>query len=204
MLKWLIIIPLLAISAIVGISFYLQPNSFIGCSDLPIDGDAKCGPVDAIVVVSGGDTNKRTDEGITLFKQGWSDVIIFSGAAKDKDSISNAAAMKLRALQVGIPADSIYIDEFSETTEQNAANTQSIFELHGFESVMLVTSGYHQRRASLEFEKRTLGTEILNHPVTKDKDWSSTWWWLTPRGWWLAGGELVKIVAFYITGGATR
>jgi uncharacterized SAM-binding protein YcdF (DUF218 family) len=204
MIKWLIIIPLVLLVLIGGISFYLQPNDFVGCSETPLQVNEKCGPVDAIVVVSGGDTNERTDEGITLFKQGWADVIIFSGAAKDKTGLSNAAAMRLRAIQADIPAHSIYVDEFSETTEQNAANTQSIFQLHGFDTVMLVTSGYHQRRASLEFEKRADGTDILNHPVIKDKDWSFAWWWTTPRGWWLAGGELAKIIAFYISGVAAR
>jgi uncharacterized SAM-binding protein YcdF (DUF218 family) len=200
MLKWLIIIPVVLIAFIVGTSFYLQPNDFVGCSEVPLEQTEKCKKVDAIVVVSGGDTNARTDEGIDLFKKGWADVIIFSGAAQDKTGLSNAAAMRLRALSAGVPATSIYIDEYSETTQQNAVNTQSIFETRGFDTVMLVTSGYHQRRAYLEFQKRSDSTKILNHPLAGDKDWSFGWWWLTPRGWWLAGGEIAKIIAFYATG----
>lgn len=200
MLKWLIIIPIVFIGFILGASFYLQPNDFVGCNEVPLPGSERCEKVDAIVVVSGGDTNARTDEGIRLFKKGWADVIIFSGAAQDKTGLSNAAAMRLRALHSGVPETAIYVDEYSETTQQNAVNAQSIFESHGFKTVMLVTSGYHQRRAFLEFEKRADSTKILNHPLSSDKDWSFGWWWLTPRGWWLAGGELAKIVAFYATG----
>jgi uncharacterized SAM-binding protein YcdF (DUF218 family) len=62
-------------------------------------------------------------------------------------------------------------------------------------SIILVTSGYHQRRASLEFSKRTTGVTILNHPVAQDQDWSM-WWWTNPRGWSLAVGEFFKIIAF--------
>ena len=200
MIKWLLIIPALLIAFIVGTSFYLQPNDFAGCNDIPLDGSENCQKVDAIVVVSGGDTNARTDEGIDLFKKGWADVIIFSGAAQDKTGLSNAAAMRLRALSADVPATSIFVDEYSETTQQNAVNTQSIFEARGFKKVMLVTSGYHQRRAFLEFEKRADSVEILNRPLSSDKDWSFGWWWLTPRGWWLAGGEVAKIIAFYVTG----
>ncbi|MEO6109760.1 MAG: YdcF family protein [Candidatus Saccharimonadales bacterium] len=200
MIKWLIIVVVGLAAIIVGISFYLQPNNFIGCSETPSPGSGNCEKLDAIVVVSGGDTNARTDEGIKLFKNGWADTIIFSGAAKDKNSISNAAAMRLRALNKDVPADSILVDEFAETTEQNAANTQSIFKIHGFNKVMLVTSGYHQRRADLEFEKRAGDIHILNHPLLNDKDWSYAFWWVSPRGWWLAGGEIVKIIAFYVTG----
>jgi uncharacterized SAM-binding protein YcdF (DUF218 family) len=200
MIKWLIIIPVILSAFIVGTSFYLQPNDFIGCNDTPLDGTEKCEKVDALVVVSGGDTNARTDEGIELLKKGWADVIIFSGAAQDKTGQSNAAAMRQRALLAGVPETSIYVDEYSETTHQNAVNTQSIFEARGFESIILVTSGYHQRRAFLEFEKRADSVKILNHPLSSDKDWSFGWWWLTPRGWWLAGSEIAKIIAFYATG----
>jgi uncharacterized SAM-binding protein YcdF (DUF218 family) len=193
-----IIIALVTVVAfIVGISFYLQQNDFIGCGEVPVQGADQCGAVDAIVVVSGGDTNARTDEGIKLFKSGWADVLVLSGAAQDKSGPSNAAAMRVRAQAAGVPFSAIYIDEYAETTEQNAQNTQSIFTRHGFEKVILVTSGYHQRRASLEFEKRADTVQILNHPLLFDQDWS-LWWWLSPRGWWLAGGELAKITSFYI------
>ena len=202
MIKWLFIVPGVIAALILGISFYLQPNDFIGCQEKPLAETGRCEKVDAIVVVSGGDTNARTDEGIKLFNNGWADALILSGAAQDKSGPSNAAAMRHRALEAGVPFSAIYIDEFSETTEQNAENTQSIFTRHGFEKVILVTSGYHQRRASLEFEKRASTVEILNHPLVFDKDWS-LWWWLSPRGWWLAGGEVVKVIAFYAQG-ATR
>ena len=199
-MKWLISIPIVLVALIVGISFYLQPNDFIGCSERPLDGSGKCESADAIVVVSGGDTPSRTAEGIRLFKNGWANSLVLAGAAKDKTGLSNAAAMRLQAISEGVPEDAIYLDEYSETTEQNAVNVQSIFDRHNFDKVILVTSGYHQQRANLEFKKTTDSVEILNHPVLNDRDWS-IWWWTNPRGWWLAGGELVKIIALQVTGG---
>lgn len=199
MIKWLIIIPLVLAIFIGGISLYLQPNDFIGCGDRPVEETGHCAKADAVVVVSGGDTMARTDEGIKLVKNGWADQLVLSGAAQDKTGISNAGAMRLQALANGIPDSAIFIDEFSENTEQNAANTRTIFSLNNFDDVILVTSGYHQRRANLEFEKRSEGITILNHPLHNDKDWSAMWW-VTPRGWWLAGGEIVKVLAFYLQG----
>lgn len=198
-MKWLILLPIIVIAFIVGVSLYLQPNSFIGCEEKPTEEMGACAPVDAIVVISGGDTRARTAEAIKLFQNGWAEKIVMSGAAQDKMSISNAAAMRLQALDAGIPETAILLDETSENTEQNAANSQSIFEAEGFQKVILVTSGYHQRRASLEFDKRSGDIQVLNHPLLFDQDWSP-WWWLSPRGWWLAGGELAKITAFYIQG----
>lgn len=197
-MKWLFIIPIALAIFIVGVSFYLQPNDFIGCQEKPLAGSG-CEKADAIIAVSGGDTFARTDEAIKLYKNDWADVLIFSGAAKDKTGLSNAAAMKLHALQMGVPEEVILIDEFAETTEQNAENSQSLFERYDLDTIILVTSGYHQRRASLEFEKRADGITILNHPLLFDRDWS-VWWWLTPRGWWLTGGEVAKIIVFYAQG----
>ncbi len=194
MIKYLIIFPILVAGLIIGISVYLQPNDLQGCND-KVSSQPSCQSVDAIVAVSGGDTNARTDEAIRLYKNGWSDILIFSGAAQDKSGPSNAASMKVRAVNAGVPSPAIYLDEYSETTKQNAENTRSIFVGRNTQSVILVTSGYHQRRASLEFNKRAENVKILNHPVGSDRDWSM-WWWTNPHGWTLATSELVKIIAF--------
>ena len=178
-------------------NFYLQPNDFIGCDAKP-GVFPHCNTADAIVAVSGGDTKARAIEAINLYKNGWADRIIFSGAAKDKSGPSNAAVMKSIALEFGVDGGHISIDEFSENTQQNAKNMDSIISQNDIKTVILVTSGYHQRRANLELDKYTDDVVVFNHPLKNDKDWSSHWW-LTFRGWWLALSELVKIVMFYIS-----
>jgi len=185
-------------AVVIGLSLYLQPDDLGNCSISPSTG-ANCHVVDAIVAVSGGDTTARATEAIALYKNGWSNTVIFSGAAQDKTGPSNAAAMKTVALRSGVPASAIYLDEDSETTQQNAQNTETIFAEHNIKSIILVTSGYHQRRASLEFSKRATDVAILNNPVQNDKDWSFLWW-TTPRGWWLASSEIIKIVIFHAMG----
>lgn len=180
------------VAFVVFVSIFLQPSDLKNCPASP-NGVAPCQKVDAIVAVSGGDTDSRADEAISLYKKGWANYIVFSGAALDKSGPSNAAVMKSRAIAEGIDANNIFIDETSETTKQNASNTDSIFTKLNIKTAILVTSGYHQRRANLEFVKNTSGVSILNYPVEQDHDWSS-WWWISPRGWYLAVAELVKIV----------
>lgn len=194
MIRLLLLIPILTIAAIVGLSIYLQPNDLRDCGDTPSI-TTSCQSVDAIVAVSGGDTNARTDEAIRLYKNHWAPTLIFSGAAQDKSGPSNAEAMQARAIDQGVPSSAILLDESSETTKQNAENTKTIFESHAINSVILVTSGYHQRRASLEFNKRAENVTIYNNPVYDDQDWSF-WWWTSPRGWTLAVTELFKIILF--------
>ncbi len=192
-----LIIGLLAISITI-ISVYLTPDNLRGCSAVSQSGN--CQAVDAIVAVSGGNTPVRAAEAIRLYQEGWSDTLIFSGAAADPSGPSNAEVMRRQAVQAGVPASAIKVESSSRTTRENAELVGQLLvdaSGNGAKRIILVTSPYHQRRASLEFKLLAdQGITIINHPTPNDPDWSKLWW-LTPRGWWLAGGELVKIAVFY-------
>lgn len=198
MIRHLIALAVFVVLTIFGLSVYLQPDDLKDCGKTP-SLNSSCQAVDAIVAISGGDTDARADEAIAIYKNGWSTKLVFSGAAEDKSGPSNAAVMKIRAINAGVPETAIYLDDNSESTKQNAENTETIFAEQNIKTIILVTSGYHQRRASLEFNKYTHGVTILNHPTSTDKDWSF-WWWASMRGWWLAGSEIAKIIAFYVVG----
>ena len=181
--------------------YYLGPDDLSRCQEKPVANDLNdaCRPSSAIVAISGGDTTARTEEAIKLYKNGWAPKLIFSGAAQDKSGPSNAAAMKQIAISEGVPEEAILIEEASVNTEENARNTRNLVKNNNLNRIILVTSAYHQRRASLEFRKR-IGNEVVvfNHPVAHDKQWSSNWY-ATPAGWWLALGELVKVIGFYVS-----
>lgn len=185
---------------IVLITRYLGPDDLARCSDGPSAGQA-CQTADVIVAVSGGDTTARTVEAIRLYKEGWAPKLVFSGAAEDKNSPSNAAVMRGIAIASGVPEEAIRIDEYGRTTKQNAEQTAELLSDTAVTSMILVTSGYHQRRTSLEFAQRFEEVTIYNHPVRQDSQWSA-WWWMTPVGWYLALGEVARIMLFFL--GVTR
>lgn len=176
---------------------YLAPDDLAKCGARPSDTPG-CHAADVIVAVSGGDTQARTNEAVKLYKNGWAPKLIFSGAAADKTGPSNAKAMREQAIHEGVPQGAIITEERSETTRQNAQLSSSVLASNDDRRVILVTSAYHQRRAGLEF-RSTVGanTQIVNHPVQHDNQWSQ-WWWLTPTGWWLALSELTKILLVYV------
>jgi uncharacterized SAM-binding protein YcdF (DUF218 family) len=201
--RWLIYSLLMLTGIICFISLapsYLGPNDLKSCDARPdmAHNDTDCHPSDAIIALSGGDTAARTDEAIKLYQQGWAPRLIFSGAAQDKTGVSNAEAMKRRAERAGIPSDAVTIDETSSNTQENAENTRQYILLYQLKRIIVVTSAYHQRRASLEFQKQ-VGAEIqiINHPVVYDKQWRP-YWYFTFYGWWLLFGELIKICGFYV------
>ena len=193
MIKKLLLTAVLLTIIAVGVSFYLSPDDLAECQS---PGSGPCRPADAIVVISGGDTNARTDEAIKLYKNGWAPLIVFSGAAADKSGPSNATVMRDRALVQGVPLGAAVIEDRSETTKQNAEKVTTVLEERGVTDVILVTSSYHMRRAKLEFSAHTTAT-IRSHPTARD--WNALWW-LTPWGWVTAAGEMVKIGLFYIGG----
>lgn len=176
---------------------YLSPDDLRACSSTPTE-EGACQKVDAIVAVSGGDTDGRTLEAVDLYKKGWSEKIIFSGAAADKTGPSNAAVMRETAIQAGIPREAILIDDASNNTRENADQTMTLINSLGIETIILTTSPYHQRRASMEFDRASMGgIEVINHPSTNDKHWP-IFWWITPNGWRLATGELGRIITIYL------
>ena len=188
----LITFVVVALLLTIGLPLYLGPDDLSGCSRPEEYG--KCEKADAIIALSGGDTSARTAEAIRLYKDGWASKLMFSGAAADKTGPSNAEVMRKQAIEGGVPASAITIEELSANTAENAQNTAEVVKKMNLNKVILVTSVYHQRRASIEFGKR-LGDEvkIINHPVANDNQWSS-WWWMTPYGWVLGLGEVIKII----------
>lgn len=147
---------------------------------------------DAIIVVSGGDTRGRTMHGIDLYQQQWAPQLIFSGAAADPSSASNAKAMLAIAASRGIKTEDIVLDEFSRDTKENASGTKSI--AGNYKTIILVTSDYHQRRVYSEFKKEYGdSTTFINSPA-KDKHWGRKSWFFTPYGWWISITEPIKLL----------
>jgi len=170
----------------VGLPYYLAPQD-------------KLVKADAIVAVSGGQTTTRTLGAIKLYDEGYAPLIIFSGAAQDPNSVSNAAAMRKIALSAGVPASAILVEEDSADTYENAQNSARIINDNSIKSILLVTSPYHQRRASIEF-KRALGNgiKVINYS-TSDENWRRSAWWKNSYALNLTLSEFQKIVFLYLS-----
>jgi uncharacterized SAM-binding protein YcdF (DUF218 family) len=183
----LVVIGGLAATFFFGIGYYLSPQDSLQ-------------KVDAIVAISGGETDARTAEAVRLYKDGWSHQIIFSGAALDPNGPSNAQAMATEAIKAGVPMSAISLDELAANTRQNATNVAAIARKMNFQAIILVTSPYHQRRADLEF-RHVLGPQflIVNHSSVDD-NWRRSHWWATPTSQALTFAELQKVVYELVNG----
>jgi uncharacterized SAM-binding protein YcdF (DUF218 family) len=183
----LFVLAVIAAVAFFGIGFYLSPQSALTKTD-------------AIVAISGGETQARTAEAVALYKAGWAPVLIFSGAAADPTGPSNARAMATTAESDGVPASAVLLDETSVDTSQNATDVAVIVHQHNYHSIILVTSPYHQRRAEIAFH-RALGSSfpIVNHS-SYDQLWRRSDWWATSYSRSLTYSELQKVAYELVTG----
>lgn len=184
-----VILVLLAVVvlAVIGIDLFLNEDDMHGC-DEPSSG--KCAKADAIVAVSGGDTVTRARKAIYMYQAGFADKIIFSGDSADPNSISNAEAMKRVATRSGVSETAIYLEEKSQNTKENAANTVEILKKLGAKNVILVSSPYHLRRVKMNF---TASAKDINFRTAGADDSSWSGWYFTPSGWRIAATELAGI-----------
>jgi len=183
-LIWVVVVVILLVVALpLFVGWYLSPQDTLE-------------KVDAVVVVSGGDSDKRIEKGVQLWKEGWAKALIFSGAAEEGD-VSNAAAMKNIAISHGVPAGAILIEEKSKTTAENAKFTAEIIKEKGYKNMILVTAPYHQRRTYNLFKKELPDVEILNQSAI-DESWRKKGWWESNIGRFLTVGELGKIFLNFV------
>lgn len=170
---------LFAIAGFLGLGVWLSPQSKLAKSDV-------------IVAISGGETQSRAEEAIKLYKDGWAPKIIFSGAAEDTSGPSNAAAMSAIAIEKGVPAKDILLEEVSQNTTQNALAVADIIKARSYKQIILVTSPYHQRRAYLSFRTALgSGVGIVNHSAV-DHSWRRLGWWTNEYSYKLTVTELQK------------
>lgn len=169
---------------------------------MPVDQPAEA---DAIIVVSGGG-DERLEKGIQLYNDGYSDIIVFSGDASDPASPSNAEVMRAKAIEEGVPASAILIEPESKTTYENAVNTKRMLEANDIthDTLILVTSSYHQRRLLQNFQHvyRKESITFINQPASVTF-WAPNSWWLNDQGFTITAKEFLKVAWGAMTGNLT-
>ena len=157
-------------------------------------------PADVIVVLAG-EQMERVEYGASLFKEGWArkDRIIMAGGPLVW-KYSWAGIMKEHAVALGIPAKQILLEDTSRSTEEDAKFTKDILMKHGYKSMILITSPYHSKRASMIFG-RIMGKDIkiINAPAD-NSGFSFDEWWKRRRDRSVVLSEYSKFIWLLIFG----
>ena len=96
-------------------------------------------------------SRRRVLRAAQLYHEGRAKLILFSTGVTSLGGISEAAAMARFAITLGVPRQTILLEEESRNTAQNAKFSASILKKRGSERVFLVTDGIHMFRALESF-----------------------------------------------------
>lgn len=107
--------------------------------------------------------------------------ILLSGGRVHAAGASSARMAHRFLGDLGIPENQIILEDQSRDTYENALFSQKVCRRHGFKSPLLVTSGYHLRRALLSFNK--VGLKVVPFPcdLTTWPDRTYQWYHFLPN-----------------------
>ena len=124
---------------------------------------------DAIVVLAGG--KGRVEEGVRLFRQSSADFLFFVGV---DPSVRKSDLYRQR---LGDPsANNVILEKSSRNTLENSIFGRDVIVNCGVHSVLLITSRYHLKRASILF-RNSLPKDITIIPYPVDSvNLKESWW----------------------------
>ena len=163
---------------------------------------------DAIVMLSGSATfHERAQHAAQLYKEGRAGKIILTNdnlksgwsEAEQRNPFYYERAMQ-ELIQAGVPEQNIEVlmDPILGTYHEVCV-IKLYCESHNIHSIVVVTSGYHSRRALFTFRKVFGGseTEVGMDPVEAGIDTPSpATWWYKSFGWQVVGQEYGKLLCY--------
>jgi uncharacterized SAM-binding protein YcdF (DUF218 family) len=148
-------------------------------------GDRHAPAVDAVIVlgaaleapgVGGPALRRRLRHGIAAFRELNARHLVLSGGVVVHHP-AEAQVMRVLALDWGVPADRLVIEDRARNTFENALHCGRIMRAHGWRDVVVVTDGFHLTRALYCF--RRLGFPARGRGVGRPGGTSRLRWaWL--------------------------
>jgi vancomycin permeability regulator SanA len=159
-------------------AFPIAQMYFFGQTDYERDADA--------IVVFGAKANAdgtpsqalydRTHTGVLLFKKYKEPMLVFSGGP-GTGAMSEPQVMRKVAMEEGVPAGVIILDEKGLNTDATVDHTVALFKSSKaprIRTVLAVSHDYHLPRVKLTYERALAGTGITVYTVPAKESWPLT------------------------------
>ncbi len=153
----------------------------------------RCEQADLVIVLAG-DRGDRLDHALALYRRKAAPRLLMSGGPI-VGTATWAEIMRDQAVRQGVPAEDIWIQDRSVTTEEDALFCAAILADHPeIRTLCLVTSNYHSRRSLWLFQRALAGRGIvlISDPVVP-AFWKEKPWWKSDLGRLLVFNEYVKL-----------
>src|SRR5215216_7274811 len=90
---------------------------------------------------------ERINHAINLYQKGQVRKLIFTGGQGNPGEPTESSAARQYALESGVPASDILIEEKSHNTYENILNAKQLADTHGIKRVLIVSDPLHMKRA---------------------------------------------------------
>src|SRR5260370_14308182 len=137
--------------------------------------------VDAMVVFAGGvgesgkaggGAQERLKQAVDLYKAGDAPYLVLSSGYVY--SFREAEVMRALAVDQGVPASAIVLEQRAANTYQNVTFVDAILREHHWKSILLVSSPYHMRRALLVWRKVAPDLTVVPAPPAQSQFYDHT------------------------------
>jgi len=161
---------LLLIAAIVILVFGVLASRIYSFGNTRSDASADAAIVLGAAVWSSGVSpvfRERINHGIDLYRTGKVRKLIFTGGQGNSGEPTESSAARDYALQSGVPAQDILIEEKSHTTYENIRYAKQVADAHNIKRVLIVSDPLHMKRAVLMAQDVGLAAEPSPTPTTR-------------------------------------
>ena len=156
-------------------------------------------PTDAVLVLAGDPDYERTKTGARLVLSREARLLILTGGEPGPGD--SAASLRDVALAMGVPPPSIRMEQVSTSTHESLIAVRGILERERVRSLAVVTSPYHQRRASWAAKRTLPGVAVVNRPADPSA-WRPEGWWKTAWSRRIVFSEYLKLAYYVLRGWA--
>ncbi len=112
---------------------------------------------------AGGGYQERVREAVELYQAGYAPRMIFSSGYEF--AFREAEVMRSLAVSQGVPDSAIVLETRASSTYENVVFVYELLEEHELNTILLVSSPYHMRRALLTWEAQAPDVEVISTPV---------------------------------------
>jgi uncharacterized SAM-binding protein YcdF (DUF218 family) len=109
----------------------------------------------------------RVDEGIRLYQKGLVKKLVMSGAIDARTGYSEPAVMKQRAVEAGVLATDVLLDEAGVDTSSTVHNTATLMRREGFTRALAVSHYYHEPRVKMLFSRARVRVYTVPAKMTR-------------------------------------
>jgi uncharacterized SAM-binding protein YcdF (DUF218 family) len=157
-----------------------------------------------VILLLNGEAETRAFAAAALWKAGWAPRILVSTVAHDpqheQTGVPPEHELNLRVLWAcGVPRGAVSLLDGQAASTYDEALAAADYLAHAApQRLLVVTSGYHTRRARWIFQRVLAGKAARVAVVAAAEDaWPAEAWWRTAQGFAVISGEYLKL-GFYI------